>query len=103
MLRQLDLRSEVIKLDTVILEVGERGVIVIPREIQERCGFSPYQQVVVEEHQKEIVVKLLEKEPRKINEFPETLEGLLSLPAGSLSHLSSGPDEVGDFKDEDIS
>lgn len=74
-------------------------VIRIPEELFKKCGFIPFEEVVVQEEEGKLILQRVERKP----EF-KTIglrEAFMDKP-GLLSHLGIGSNIVGDFDEKDI-
>ncbi|MEW6608553.1 MAG: hypothetical protein AB1414_14095 [bacterium] len=84
----------------VTIEVSKEKKVFLPEEIQKKCGFFPSQQVEIIEGKGTFVIKPKLSKDKQIK--PVRLRECFNLPPGSLSYLASGPNEAGDFNEDDI-
>jgi len=82
----------------IMLEKGVEKKVTIPAELCKKCGFSPPQEVIIEEGNKVLVIR----EPVESKTCPKTIDELFALPAGALANRALGGEGSGDFDEQDI-
>ena len=81
-----------------ILENGPERKVILPDEICRRCGFSPHQEVAIEERRGILIVR----EAVPLESCPQTIDELFALPPGALASRALGGEGSGDFDEQDI-